>query len=143
MNEAAPLLSVEHLTMRFGGLVAIDDLSFDTADGEITAIIGPNGAGKTTIFNLISRLYEPSAGSIHYGDQDLLKLPAHKVVRTGIGRTFQNIELFEQARAVFLADASASDAAPGTVCAKLIKTLPLSAPPRRRCGVSSVMIAPR
>ena len=61
------------------------------------AIIGPNGAGKSTIFNLISRLYEPSAGSIHYGDHDLLKLPAHRVVQTGIARTFQNIELFEQA----------------------------------------------
>ncbi len=76
---------------------AVEDVSFDVEPGETFAIIGPNGAGKSTLFNLISRLYEPTAGSIHYGDQDLLKLPAHKVVHTGIGRTFQNIELFEQA----------------------------------------------
>jgi branched-chain amino acid transport system permease protein len=79
------------------GVHAVEDVSFDVEPGEVFAIIGPNGAGKSTIFNLISRLYEPTAGSIHYGDQDLLKLPAHRVVHTGIGRTFQNIELFEQA----------------------------------------------
>ena len=81
----------------FGGVHAVEDVSFDVEAGETFAIIGPNGAGKSTIFNLISRLYEPSAGTIHYGDQDLLKLPAHKIVEAGIGRTFQNIELFEQA----------------------------------------------
>ncbi len=90
-------LSVRNLSIMFGGVHAVEDVSFDVEPGETFAIIGPNGAGKSTIFNLISRLYEPSAGSIHYGDQDLLKLPAHKVVQTGIGRTFQNIELFEQA----------------------------------------------
>jgi len=81
----------------FGGVHAVEDVSFDVNPGEVFAIIGPNGAGKSTIFNLISRLYEPSGGSIHYGDHDLLKLPAHGVVKTGIARTFQNIELFEQA----------------------------------------------
>jgi branched-chain amino acid transport system ATP-binding protein len=75
----------------------VEDVSFDVEPGEVFAIIGPNGAGKSTIFNLISRLYEPTAGSIHYGGQDLLKLPAHRVVKSGIARTFQNIELFEQA----------------------------------------------
>jgi branched-chain amino acid transport system ATP-binding protein len=93
----AQTLSVRNLSIEFGGVHAVEDVSFDVEPGETFAIIGPNGAGKSTIFNLISRLYEPSAGSIHYGDQDLLKLPAHKVVRAGIGRTFQNIELFEQA----------------------------------------------
>ena len=90
-------LSVKNLSIEFGGVHAVENVSFDVEPGETFAIIGPNGAGKSTIFNLISRLYEPTAGTIHYGDQDLLTLPAHKVVATGIGRTFQNIELFEQA----------------------------------------------
>jgi len=95
---SAPMtLSVRNLSIMFGGVHAVEDVSFDVNPGEVFAIIGPNGAGKSTIFNLISRLYEPSNGSIHYGDQDLLKLPAHKIVETGIARTFQNIELFEQA----------------------------------------------
>ena len=93
----AQTLIVRNLSIMFGGVHAVEDVSFDVEPGETFAIIGPNGAGKSTIFNLISRLYEPSAGAIHYGDQDLLKLPAHKVVRAGIGRTFQNIELFEHA----------------------------------------------
>ncbi len=93
----AQTLSVRNLSITFGGVHAVEDVSFDVEPGETFAIIGPNGAGKSTIFNLISRLYEPTAGTIHYGDQDLLKLPAHKVVRSGIGRTFQNIELFEHA----------------------------------------------
>lgn len=95
--SAAATLSVRNLSIMFGGVHAVEDVSFDVEPGEVFAIIGPNGAGKSTIFNLISRLYEPSAGSIRYGDHDLLSLPAHKIVETGIARTFQNIELFEQA----------------------------------------------
>jgi branched-chain amino acid transport system ATP-binding protein len=94
---SAATLSVRNLSIMFGGVHAVEDVSFDVSPGEIFAIIGPNGAGKSTIFNLISRLYEPTSGSIHYGDHDLLKLRAHEVVATGIARTFQNIELFEQA----------------------------------------------
>ena len=90
-------LTVRNLSIEFGGVHAVEDVSFEVQPGEVFAIIGPNGAGKSTIFNLISRLYEPTAGSIHYGEQDLLKLAAHRIVHTGIGRTFQNIELFEQA----------------------------------------------
>jgi len=90
-------LSVRNLSIEFGGVHAVEDVSFDVEPGETFAIIGPNGAGKSTIFNLISRLYEPTAGSIHYGQQNLLGLPAHEIVQVGIGRTFQNIELFEQA----------------------------------------------
>jgi branched-chain amino acid transport system ATP-binding protein len=90
-------LEVRNLSIEFGGVHAVEDVSFDVEPGETFAIIGPNGAGKSTIFNLISRLYEPTAGTIHYGDQNLLDLPAHKIVHAGIGRTFQNIELFEQA----------------------------------------------
>jgi len=95
--SAPQRLSVRNLSIEFGGVHAVEDVSFDVEPGETFAIIGPNGAGKSTIFNLVSRLYEPTAGTIHYGDQDLLELPAHKVVHAGIGRTFQNIELFEQA----------------------------------------------
>ena len=94
---AAHQLRVRNLSITFGGVHAVEDVSFDVNPGEVFAIIGPNGAGKSTIFNLISRLYEPTQGSIHYGDHDLLKLTPHKVVGTGIARTFQNIELFEQA----------------------------------------------
>jgi branched-chain amino acid transport system ATP-binding protein len=90
-------LSVQNLSIMFGGVHAVEDVSFEVNPGEVFAIIGPNGAGKSTIFNLISRLYEPSNGSIHYGEHDLLELPAHGIVHTGIARTFQNIELFEQA----------------------------------------------
>ena len=93
----AQTLSVRNLSIEFGGVHAVEDVSFDVEPGAVFAIIGPNGAGKSTIFNLISRLYEPTTGSIRYGDQDLLKLPAHSIVKTGIARTFQNIELFEQA----------------------------------------------
>ena len=80
-------LSVKDLAIEFGGVHAVDHVSFDIDPGEAFAIIGPNGAGKSTIFNLISRLYEPSAGSIHYGDLDLLSMPAHLIVRAGIART--------------------------------------------------------
>jgi len=95
--NAPQRLSVRNLSIEFGGVHAVEDVSFDVEPGEVFAIIGPNGAGKSTIFNLISRLYVPTAGTIHYGAQDLLELPAHRVVHAGIGRTFQNIELFEHA----------------------------------------------
>lgn len=94
--SAAQRLVVENLSIMFGGVHAVEDVSFDVEPGEVFAIIGPNGAGKSTIFNLISRLYEPSAGAISYGKHDLLKLAPHQVVHAGIARTFQNIELFEQ-----------------------------------------------
>ena len=90
-------LRVRNLSIEFGGVHAVEDVSFDVEPGETFAIIGPNGAGKSTIFNLVSRLYEPTQGAIHYGGRNLLELPAHEIVHAGIGRTFQNIELFEQA----------------------------------------------
>ncbi len=90
-------LVVENLSIEFGGVHAVDGVSFEVRPGETFAIIGPNGAGKSTIFNLISRLYEPTSGSIRYGDTDLLGVPAHRVVEHGIARTFQNIDLFENA----------------------------------------------
>jgi branched-chain amino acid transport system ATP-binding protein len=88
------LLSLEHVRRRFGGIVAVDDVSFDVDAGQIVGLIGPNGAGKTTLFNLITRLYKPDVGSIVFAGENLLRAPAHAVVRRGIARTFQNIELF-------------------------------------------------
>jgi branched-chain amino acid transport system ATP-binding protein len=88
------LLSLEHVRRRFGGIVAVDDVSFDVDAGQIVGLIGPNGAGKTTLFNLITRLYKPDAGTIVFAGENLLSAPAHAIVRRGIARTFQNIELF-------------------------------------------------
>ena len=88
------LLTVEHVTKTFGGVVAVDDVSLDVAEGEIAGLIGPNGAGKTTLFNLITRLYKPDEGEIAFDGESLLRTPAHRVVRRGIARTFQNVELF-------------------------------------------------
>jgi branched-chain amino acid transport system ATP-binding protein len=90
------LLSVHHLTRRFGGVVALDDVSFDVLQGQILGLIGPNGAGKTTAFNVITRLYKPDSGQVLYDGEDLLKVAPYDVVHRGIARTFQNIALFSQ-----------------------------------------------
>ena len=90
----AALLTVEHLTRRFGGVVALDDVSLSLGEKQITGLIGPNGAGKTTLFNVITRLYSPHKGSIELDGRDLLRVRPHKIVRLGIARTFQNIVLF-------------------------------------------------
>jgi branched-chain amino acid transport system ATP-binding protein len=89
-----PLLSVEHVTRRFGGLVALDDVSIVVDEGQIAGLIGPNGAGKTTLFNVITRLYRPHEGRLEVDGADLLRVPPHRVVRHGIARTFQNLVLF-------------------------------------------------
>ena len=83
------LLELEHVTKRFGGIVAIDDVSVDIDAGPITGIIGPNGAGKTTLFNLIAGTYSPTAGSIRLHGEDVAGLPANEIATRGIGRTFQ------------------------------------------------------
>jgi branched-chain amino acid transport system ATP-binding protein len=88
------LLSVVEVTRRFGGVVAVDDVSLSVPEGEIVGLIGPNGAGKTTLFNLITRLYRPDRGEITFEGESLLRTPPHGVVRRGIARTFQNVELF-------------------------------------------------
>ena len=93
----AALFEAERLSVSFGGIRAVDDVSFAVDEGEIFSIIGPNGAGKTTVFNLISRLYEPDHGTIRFDGRELTKLPAHRIARAGIARTFQNIKLFDNA----------------------------------------------
>jgi len=98
-TASAPLLAVEHLTMRFGGLVAVDDLSFTAGRGEITAIIGPNGAGKTTVFNCLTGFYRPSIGRLALqrpaGEFLLERMDGFRIAReAGVARTFQNVRLF-------------------------------------------------
>ena len=88
------LLELEHVTRRFGGVVALDDVSFSVEQGEIAGLIGPNGAGKTTAFNVITRLYRPDDGEVTFDGETLLETPPHGVIRRGIARTFQNVELF-------------------------------------------------
>jgi branched-chain amino acid transport system ATP-binding protein len=91
---AAPLLTVRDVAVRFGGIVALDGVSFDLEPGHILGLIGPNGAGKTTLFNCLSRLYTPSAGDILFEGSTILDRPAHRIAEIGIGRTFQNVALF-------------------------------------------------
>ncbi len=95
------LLSAQNLSVRFGGVLAVNDVSFEVRKGEVFTLIGPNGAGKTTVFNLISRIYQPTQGRIEFqgpqGPMVLTEQPAHRIARLGIARTFQNIELFEHA----------------------------------------------
>ena len=88
------LLSVEDVRVEFGGILALADLTFDIEEGEICALIGPNGAGKTTLFNCVSRLYETTSGRIRFEGTNLLDVPAHRIARVGIARTFQNLALF-------------------------------------------------
>ncbi len=89
------LLSLRNVTRRFGGIVALDGVSLDVPEGQIVGLIGPNGAGKTTAFNVITRLYTPNEGDVVFEGETLLKTPVHGIVRRGIARTFQNVELFK------------------------------------------------
>ncbi len=95
MNDV--LLSAKNLSVRFGGVLAVNKVSFDVKPGEVFTLIGPNGAGKTTVFNLISRIYTPTSGEIFYQGRSLTEQPPHRIASLGIARTFQNIELFEHA----------------------------------------------
>lgn len=89
------LLSVSDLAISFGGVTAVDGVSFDVEPGEVFTIVGPNGAGKSTIFNLISRFYQPTRGAVHFDGRDITGLRPDQIAPMGIARTFQNIELFE------------------------------------------------
>ena len=90
------LLAANNLSLSFGGVHAVEDVSFSVNKGEVFSIIGPNGAGKTTLFNLISRIYDASTGSIQFNEQDISQVPTHRIAELGFARTFQNTELFEQ-----------------------------------------------
>ncbi len=92
--QGSDLLDVRDITVRFGGVVALDGLTFTIGQGQICGLIGPNGAGKTTMFNVVSRIYQPSGGTLTYRGTDLLAVPAHGIAKLGIARTFQNLALF-------------------------------------------------
>ncbi len=89
-----PLLAVEEVTVQFGGITALSDLSFEIEEKQVCALIGPNGAGKTTLFNVMSRIYDPTHGSVTFDGMDLLALPPHKISSVGVFRTFQNLALW-------------------------------------------------
>ncbi len=93
-STAPALLRVRNVGVRFGGIVALDDVSFDVAPNRIVGLIGPNGAGKTTLFNCLSRLYQCDSGDIVFDGRSLLRVPRHRIAALGIGRTFQNLALF-------------------------------------------------
>jgi branched-chain amino acid transport system ATP-binding protein len=95
-TDQAPILEVERLSLAFGGVAALRDVTVSIASGTISSIIGPNGSGKTTLFNCISRIYQPDRGRIRFKGRDLLALRPHQVAARGIGRTFQNPELFSR-----------------------------------------------
>ena len=93
-SQDAPLLAINGLSVRFGGIVALNDVSFEVGRGQICGLIGPNGAGKTTLFNCLNRLYQPEAGRVTFDGRELLQQPRHRMAALGIGRTFQNLALF-------------------------------------------------
>jgi branched-chain amino acid transport system ATP-binding protein len=91
------LLELKDVTLKFGGVTAVNTLSMSVDEGQVFALVGPNGAGKSTVFNMISRFYRPASGSITFDGQNLLDLKSHQIPNLGIARTFQNIELFDRA----------------------------------------------
>ena len=95
-SGAPPVIAVKDISVRFGGIVALDGVGFEIREREILGLIGPNGAGKTTLFNCLSRLYTPSAGGIEFHGRDILALSAHRIAGLGIGRTFQNVASFSK-----------------------------------------------
>lgn len=92
--EPAAALEARRITIKFGGLTAVDDVSFAVPQGGVVSLIGPNGAGKTTFFNVLTGLYSPTSGSVHLGHRNITAMPPHKIASWGVGRTFQNIRLF-------------------------------------------------
>jgi len=95
-TSGSPLLSVRNVSVRFGGIVALDGVTFDVFPGQIAGLIGPNGAGKTTLFNCLSRLYTPNGGDVLFEGRSILNSPRHEMAHIGIGRTFQNVALFDR-----------------------------------------------
>ena len=95
-NEAEVVFEAQGLSLSFGGVHAVREVSFHIAQGEVFSVIGPNGAGKTTLFNLVSRFYDPDAGRMAFAGEDITGVPAHHIAELGIARTFQNTELFDR-----------------------------------------------
>src|SRR6202163_660268 len=95
--QARPVLSIEHIAVRFGGLVAISDMNFIVNEGEVVSLIGPNGAGKTTAFNVITGFLRPSRGEVRYRGTSLKNLKPHEVTSLGLARTFQRTSVFQSA----------------------------------------------
>jgi len=93
-KSAEPLLSVRGVTVRFGGIVALDEVGFDVKRGDVCGLIGPNGAGKTTLFNCLSRLYQYQSGDILFEGKSITNTPTHQIAALGMGRTFQNLAMF-------------------------------------------------
>jgi branched-chain amino acid transport system ATP-binding protein len=91
---STPMLTISNLVMRFGGITALNDVSFSVAQGQITSLIGPNGAGKTTLFNCVTGMYTPTSGQVQFNQADITGLAAHRIARQGMARTFQNLALF-------------------------------------------------
>ena len=89
-----PVLHADNISVKFGGLVAVDDVSFDIPTGGVVSLIGPNGAGKTTFFNVLTGLYKPTSGTVIFDDKNITAKPPHKIAQAGVARTFQNIRLF-------------------------------------------------
>jgi branched-chain amino acid transport system ATP-binding protein len=100
IGSVTPLLEVQELTLRFGSVTAFENVSFEVQRGELFAVIGPNGAGKTSLFNALSRVYDTSGGGVRFEGADLLALPVSRLAATGIGRTFQNLALFDELTAL-------------------------------------------
>ena len=97
MSAATPFFKADDIAINFGGIRAVDGVSFEVEPGQVFTIIGPNGAGKTTVFNLVSRIYDTTQGRLVFRGEDITRVPPHEIARRGIARTFQNIELFEHA----------------------------------------------
>ncbi len=95
-SSGSPLLSVRNVSVRFGGIIALDGITFDVFPGQIAGLIGPNGAGKTTLFNCLSRLYTPNGGDVLFEGKTILNRPRYAIPQIGIGRTFQNVALFDR-----------------------------------------------
>lgn len=119
MPDSTPLLAFENVTMRFGGVTALNDVSIAVAKGQIAALIGPNGAGKTTVFNVLTGVYAPTHGDVRFNGMSLVGKKRSEITRTGLARTFQNIRLFAEMTALenvlVGADAHAKSSVPGAV----------------------------
>ena len=137
-DHAASLLEVSNVLVTFGGVVALDCVSFKIPEGKVVALIGPNGAGKTTLFNCISRLYKPDSADILYRGQSLLTVPAQRIAEWGIGRTFQNLALFQNLSVIDNIRVGAHTRTRGNLLADALR-LPLS----RRANAESNAVANR